>query len=105
MYTITFSDGSKLENLKLSGNNFITGQEISEATFRGKLSRVKIECGKDDFLAGGISGEFENMELVQCKKYGAEWWFILREIPPEKFELMRLAGDVDYLAIMTGVKL
>ena len=105
MYTITLSDGSKLENLKLNGNNFITSQEISEETFRGKLSHVKIECEKEDFLTGGINVEFQNMELVQCKKYGSEWWFILRESPPEKFEMMRLAGDVDYIAIMTGVKL
>ncbi len=105
MYTITLSDGSKLENLSLNGNNFITTQQISEETFRRKLSHVKIECGEDDLLTGGINGEFHNMELVQCKKYGAEYWFILREIPPEKFEMMRLAGNVDYLAIMTGVKL
>ncbi|MBR0035371.1 MAG: hypothetical protein IJP54_06815 [Synergistaceae bacterium] len=105
MYVITLSDGTRLENLKLNGNNFITTHEISEATFSGKLSHVKIECNDDDMKLGGIRGEFSNMELVQCKKYGAEWWFILREIPQEKYELLRLAGNVDYVAMMTGVEL
>ena len=104
MYTITFSDGSKLENLTLNGNNFITSQKITEATFRGKLSRVKIECD-DDGMMSNVCGEFSNMELVQCKKYGAEYWFILREIPQNKFEMMRLAGNIDYIAMMTDVTL
>lgn len=104
MYTIILSDGSKLENLSLNGNNFITSQEITEETFRGKLSRVKIECD-DDGMMSDICGEFSNVELVQCKKYGAEYWFILREIPQEKFETLRLAGNIDYVAMMTGVTL
>lgn len=104
MYTITLSDESKLKNLTLNGNNFITAQEITEETFRGKLSRVKIECD-DDGMMSDICGEFSNMELVQCRKYGAEYWFILREIPPEKFEMLRLAGNIDYVAMMTGVTL
>ncbi|MBR0168123.1 MAG: hypothetical protein IJQ08_05595 [Synergistaceae bacterium] len=104
MYSITFSDGAKLDNLTLNGNNFITSQEITEATFRGKLSRVKIECD-DDGVMNEMCGEFNNMELVQCKKYGSEYWFILREIPPEKFEMLRLAGNIDYVAMMAGVTL
>ncbi len=104
MYTIILSDGSKLENLSLNGNNFITSQEITEETFRGKLSRVKIECD-DDGMMSDICGEFSNVELVQCKKYGAEYWFILREIPQAKFEMLRLAGNIDYVAMMTGVTL
>ncbi len=104
MYKITLSDGSKLENLTLNGNNFITSQEITEATFRGKLSRVKIECD-DDGIMSDVCGSFSSMELVQCRKYGAEYRFILREIPPEKFEMLRLAGNIDYVAMMTGVTL
>lgn len=49
MYAITLSDGSKLENLTLNGNNFITAQEITEATFRRKLSHVNIECDDDGY--------------------------------------------------------
>lgn len=105
MYTITLSDGTKLEGLKLNGNNFISGKQISEGVFRGKLTRVKIECEDEDKQAGGMSGEFLNMELLQLKEYGGEWWFILREMPAEKYELLKLSGNVDYVAMMLGVEL
>ncbi len=101
MYTITLSDGAKLENLTLNGNNFITSQEISEDTFRGKLSHVNIDCDDDDMMSG-FCGEFHNMELIQCRKYGAEYWFILREIPPDEMEKRQLRADVDYALMLGG---
>ena len=42
MYKITLDDGSTVDNLELNGNNFIAQGEVSDDTFEGKLSEVKI---------------------------------------------------------------
>lgn len=42
MYTITLSDGTKIENLDLSGNNFLSTTEHPESEFAGKLAKVTI---------------------------------------------------------------
>ena len=103
MYEIKLSDGTTLSNLKLNGNNFITEQEINTETFRGKLSSVTITGDEAD--AYGLVGTHKNMELLQVKKYGSEFWFILRDTPEEKIKLLTIEGNIDYLAIMTGVTL
>ena len=38
MYTITLSDGSTIEHLRLNGNNFISRIEVTEEDFEGKLA-------------------------------------------------------------------
>ncbi len=45
------------------------------------------------------------MELVQVKKYGDEWWFILREMSAAELKELKNRGDIDYIAMMTGVTL
>ena len=103
-FTVTLADGTQLGGLELNGNNFITTQGITESTFAGKLSRVIIsgDANADMF---GLIGEHHNMELVQIQKHGAENWFILRDIPAGELERMQNRGDIDYIAMMTGVEL
>lgn len=45
MYTITLSNGKKLENLELNGNNFISAVPVDSAFFDGGLSKVTITDG------------------------------------------------------------
>ena len=52
------------------------------------------------------------MELVQIAHYtqathGMEdgYYFVLRDIPAAEFEALRNRGDIDYIAMMTGVEL
>lgn len=45
------------------------------------------------------------MELVQLIEYEGAYWFILRDIPAETLDRMKLQADLAYLAMMTGVKL
>ena len=107
MYTITLSDGTRLENLTLNGNNFVSKTEVTANTFRGKLGHVVItrDAETEDT---GLIGEHHNMELVQIAHYTQKthgvadgWYFVLREIPADEMANRQLRADVDY-AIMLG---
>lgn len=45
MYTITLADGTKLKNLELNGNNYISETVIEDSVFEGNLDTVKISDG------------------------------------------------------------
>lgn len=77
MYTITLSDGTKLEDLKLNGNNYISQTEVTEKTFEGKLSKVTIENDEKTEV-------LHDVEVIQISPVGEEYWFILREMTDEE---------------------
>ena len=85
-YTVTLSDGSKVENLTLNGNNFISTTDVTEGQFDGKLKGVTITD------SDGVEEKHENMFLVQVTHPSdSEWWFILADktesqIKQEHFE-------------------
>ena len=103
-FTVTLADGTQLGGLELNGNNFISKTELTADTFKGKLSKVTI-TGDSEADEAGLIGEHEHMELVQVKKYGDEWWFILRQLSASELERLQIRGDIDYVAMMTGVTL
>lgn len=82
-YTITLSNGTKLENLRLNGDNFISAIEISPDVFENNCDNVTISDGESETI-------YTDMELVQLITYNGEWWFVLREIPPDELERKRL---------------
>ena len=45
------------------------------------------------------------MELVQVKKYGDEYWFILRDLSQEELKELKNRGDIEYIAMMSGIEL
>ena len=104
MFTIRLSDGSQLEGLTLNGNNFISNNEITEATFAGKLGHVVIS-GDADKDEAGLIGEHEHMQLVQIVKYEGKWWFVLRELSAAELEMAKMKSDIAYTAMMSGVDL
>lgn len=96
-YSVTLSDGTTLDGLRLNGNNFISDSELTEADFAGKLDGVTIAAST------GETEEHEEMELVQVKQYGSEWWFILCDVPAEHKltnEVAQQRADIDYLLMM-----
>ena len=110
-FTITLADGTQLSGLELNGNNFVSKTEVTEDTFRGKLSNVIIE-GDAEADEAGLIGTHENMELVQIAYYtqavhGCDdgYYFVLRDIPVSELEVLKNRGDIDYIAMMTGVEL
>ena len=98
VYSITLADGTVLGNLRLNGNNYISATEINKEVFDDNLYSVTISDGEKEEI-------HTNMELIQLIKYGEEYWFILRDIPSDTLDRMKLQADIAYLAMMTGVKL
>ena len=110
-YTITLSDGTQLDNLRVNGNNFIADYPITEDTFRYKLSSIDIE-GEDELgVAIDIeTGHFDNMQLIAIQ-HGlsymepSEYWFVLAPIPEAELRYNAIRSDIDYLAMMTDTEL
>lgn len=98
-YEITLSDGSKISNLTLNGNNFVSHTKVTESMFTGKLGEVTITDST------GYHEHHENMELLQIMPYEGDWYFIIRDIPAEEMYKMRIRGDIDYLAMMGNIEL
>ena len=86
-YTITFADGTKLENLTLNAgaNTFHSASEITAETFDGKLSEIHISASDGDMTKCAYPGTLHDAELVQIMQPtdtpDGQWQFILREIP------------------------
>ena len=100
MFTIRLSDGSQLESLTLNGNNFISKNEVTESTFAGKLAHVAI-TGDAENDEAGLIGEHTNMELIQVKKYGDEWWFVLRDMTAQELRDLKTDARISYLEMIT----
>ena len=89
-YTITFSDGTKLEKLTLNhgANTFHSHAEITEDTFDGKLSEVHIAASDGDMTGCAYPDTLHDAELVQIMQPtdtpDGTWQFILREIPEDE---------------------
>lgn len=75
MYTITLPSGTKLENLKLNGNNFVSDTVIDESLFTDLLSEVKIEGSEETEQ----SYTMKNVYLLQQVHYDDGYYFILAE--------------------------
>lgn len=98
IYTITLSDGTKLENLRLNGNNYISSSLVDPTVFENRLSSVVIS-------GAGTEERHLNMRLVQCVQFRGESWFILRDSTAEEMWKMKMESDLIYLAMMTDVAL
>ena len=72
MYTITLNNGTKLENLTLNGNNFISEKIIDDAVFDGNLKRVEISDGEKTTV-------YEDMFLASNRVDGGKSWIVLLE--------------------------
>lgn len=47
----------------------------------------------------------EHAVLVQCKKYGKEYWFVLRELPAEELMAAKTQANIEYIAMMADIDL
>lgn len=72
MYTITLSNGTKLENLELNGNNYISEQIIEDSVFEGSLDTVEISDGE-------TTETFTDMRLMSNRVDNGKSWFVLGE--------------------------
>lgn len=77
MYTIVLSDGTKLENLELNGNNFISEVVLDNAVFEDKLKTVTISNGETEEV-------YSDMVLISNRVEDGHSWFILAEKTAEQ---------------------
>ena len=116
-YTITLADGSKIANLTMSGNMYVSNSKLTRENFEGKLSHVKIEHdeiyrdedGKEQTVTQ--SDEFDNMALTQLldgdklsfADYAGKTLFNLRPAyTPEEFFQVKTESRLDYLEMIAG---
>ena len=97
-YSVTLSDGTKLENLRLNGNNFISAVPVTKSMFDGNCSKVTISDGETEEV-------HENLDLVQITENGGEYWFILRSLTPDELFRIKMQSDIEYIAMMADVEL
>lgn len=102
-WKITLSDGTKLENLGLNGNNFVSEIEIKENTFKNNLSKVIIEGINKEGQT--VKEEHKYMELVQIVKYDDGYYFVLRDLSQDEISKMKMQADIEYLAMMSDIDL
>lgn len=69
MYTITLSDGRKLENLTVNGTNFVSKTKVDEEIFRNNLAAVVISDGKTERA-------YENLVFVQQMEWADETYYL-----------------------------
>lgn len=98
IYTITLSDGTTLENLKLNGDNFISKVKVDAALFVGNCSPLIISDGENEEI-------HEHAELVQITEYDGEYWIVFRDISEQEIRDAKVRADIDYMAMMTNVDL
>lgn len=96
---ITLADGTVLDGLGLNGNNYISSKKLTEADFADNLDHVTIED------ADGNVEELENLELVQVKKYGKEYWFVLRQLSEQELKDLKTQANIEYIAMMADIDL
>ncbi len=106
-FSITLSNGTKYENFKMNGNNFITTDTEIAAKFNNVLGRntnyltnVTIE-GDADFDEAQLIGTHAFMEIVQCVKHENEWWIVLRDLTKQELRDLELDSRIAYLEMIT----
>lgn len=85
MHTITLADGTKLKNLALNGNNYISDEIISDAVFAGNLGTVTITNGE-------TTETHTDMMLYSNRIDGGKSWFVLGKKTEEQIMRERIAS-------------
>ena len=84
MYTITLSDGRKLENLVVNGTNFVSKTKVDEKIFRNNLAAVVISDGKTERA-------YENLVFIQQMEWEDGTYYLSFR---EKTKMEMLAEEI-----------
>lgn len=97
-YSIKLTDGTVIENLRLNGNVFISAEEISADVFEDNCDPVIISDGDE-------TETHPHMDLVAIEQHGDKYWIMLRDRSADELDKLKIAADIEYLAMMTDVEL
>jgi len=100
MYTITLSNGTKLKNLELNGNNYISETIIEDSVFDGGLDTVVISDGE-------TTETFTDMRLMSNRVDNGKSWFVLGEKTAQQKKEEALSLELEEMrqamnALLTG---
>ncbi len=99
IYKITLTDGTVLDNLRLSGTNFVSGEPLDPAIFKDNCSGVVISDGETEEMHPAM--EYVPTAQTETDKFR----FTLRDLTEQELREMRRDANIEYLAMMTGVEL
>ncbi len=105
MYSITLSNGDKLEGFTLKNNCLVSATQINAAMFSGKLAPVTISGVKDDNDDedwGGLIGTHKHMQVAYIKEKPEGYALALYDIPDDEWEREKLRADVDFALMLGG---
>lgn len=89
MLTIKLSDGTKLTNIGLNGDTFVSESEIADSVFEGKLGTVEITNSETKETT-----VLHDAELLLNRAFGEEWWFVIQEKSPRVKQMAQIADDI-----------
>ena len=100
MYTLILADGTKIENLALNGDSFVSAERIDEAVFQGNLSTLTI-------THDGETEVRRNVEYTGQLEGPDGWYFSFADIPSQEVVNRNMNELLDSMAsilsIMMGV--
>ena len=85
-FEIKLADGTRIGNLTLTGNNFISVQEVTPETFEDKLDVVEIKNVTADTVQ-----ILRDCVLVQIVQDIGGYWFVLAEKSADQ----KMADDIE----------
>lgn len=95
-YSMTLTDGTVIENLRLNGNVFISPVEILPDLFIDNCDPIVINDGDMDEV-------HQHMALVAIERHGNKYWIMLRDRTSDELDKLKIMADIEYLAMMTDV--
>ena len=106
MYTITLSNGHTYSGARLNGTVYELPGEVSREDIAGGLKRVVVKLsGELGECEADMSGEYENVQLGYYRVRNGRTYVQFNERDIREVEKVRVRGDIDYIAMMTGVEL
>ena len=104
-YTIILGNGKVLQGVERDGMTWMTREELTRETFRGGLMSLKVEGPEPGEGEEDIRGEYGVQRLDALYRTGKWTSFVLTGVSPEERGLLKVQGDVEYIAMMMGVEL
>ena len=101
-YAVTLSDNTRLDNLELNGNNYVTKDPITRDMFVGNTRPVTVEV----FTEGEETPRVEEhpyMDLVHFyyDEQEQRTYFVLMDVSAREIQIREMLSNVDYLLMMS----
>lgn len=101
-YDVKLGNGREIKGADCYGSIYHSSERLSREDFAGGLGRVEIVSVSNP-ESDRVVLERCRLELLEDAGSGSDFW--VSEIPPERLKELELEGNIEYLAMMTGVEL